>query len=250
MSRDIGILRQEAAAFEERLAAVKAKAAPPDFPWYPYRTLLNLEHLDRLLTGENRALFDSGSERRVADIGAADGELAFFLESKGLRVDVIDYGPTNFNQLRGARNLKKALGSSVEVHDVDLDARFQLPRNRYDVVVFLGILYHLKNPYYILETLARATRWMLLSTRITRFAGEPRLEVRPLPVAYLLDPTECNNDSTNFWIFTETGLRRLLARTGWEVRDYISLGNTTNSDPATAEGDERAFLLAESRVQR
>jgi hypothetical protein len=246
MSRDIGVLYQEAGAFEATLAAAKARAARSDFPWYPYRTLLNLENLDRLLSGGNRGVFEGC--RRVADIGAADGELAFFLESKGMRVDAIDHAATNFNQLRGARALKKALRSSVEIHDVDLDARFRLPRERYDLIVFLGILYHLKNPYSIMETLARATRWCLLSTRIARFAGDPRTLIEPLPVAYLLDPQECNDDSTNFWIFTDTGLRRLLARTGWEIRDWVSLGNTTDSDPATAAGDERAFLLAESRV--
>jgi hypothetical protein len=248
VSRDIAVLHQEARAFEERLAAVKAKAGPPDFPWYPYRTLLNLEHLDRLLTGEHRAIFERA--RRIADIGAADGELAFFLESRGLRADIIDHAPTNFNGLRGARLLRKAMRSHVDIHDIDIDSRFKFPRDSYDVVVFLGILYHLKNPYYILEALARSTRWCLLSTRVARLAGEPRTSVRQLPVAYLLDPTECNNDSTNYWIFSETGLRRILARSGWEVRDWLTLGNTAASDPATPEGDERAFLLAESRVRR
>jgi hypothetical protein len=137
----------------------------------------------------------------------------------------------------------------VEIHDLDLDARFEMPRTTYDLVVFLGILYHLKNPFYVLETLARATRWCLLSTRVTRFAGEPRVDIHHLPVAYLLDPEECNNDSTNYWIFTEAGLRRLVARAGWDVADYVSLGNTTASDPASPEGDERAFVLLRSRHQ-
>lgn len=67
-------------------------------------------------------------------------------------------------------------------------------------------------------------------------------------MAYLLDERESNNDSTNYWIFSDAGFRRILKRTGWEIRDYITVGNTANSDPATQEGDERAFCLAESRV--
>jgi hypothetical protein len=53
-------------------------------------------------------------------------------------------------------------------------------------------------------------------------------------LAYLVDPIETNNDPTNFWIFTVAGLRRILARTGWEVLDFVTLGATDASDPATA----------------
>jgi len=248
MTLDIEELRREASAFNLQLEARKREWGP-DFPWYPYGTLINFEHLHRLLTGENRQLFARfGKGSRIADIGAADGDLAFFLESRGYRVDVIDHAPTNFNGMRGVRLLKKKLRSSVGIHDLDLDDRFELPRGTYDLVVFLGILYHLKNPYFMLESLARTSRWCVVSTRIARFAGEPRVEIGPLPAAYLLDPAECNNDSTNFWIFTEAGLRRIFARTGWDIADYVSVGNTTASDPATPEGDERAFALLRSRL--
>ena len=74
------------------------------------------------------------------------------------------------------------------------------------------------------------------------------LLLQPLPVAYLLDPTECNNDNTNYWIFSEAGLRRILSRTGWDILDFITLGNDRDSDPASPKGDERAFCLVRSRV--
>ena len=141
-------------AFAPDLELMKKESAPSDFPWYPYGTMSNLRILDGVLSGENRTL------RALAP---------------GLVVaDIIDHGPTNFNGLRGARQLKEALGSSVEIHDIDLDAKFQLPRDDYDLVIFLGILYHLKNPYYALEALARFTQRCLVSTRIARFAGPDR----------------------------------------------------------------------------
>jgi len=48
------------------------------------------------------------------------------------------------------------------------DRPFTLPHDAYDVVLFLGILYHLRNPFYVLEELARRTTHLLLSTRIAR----------------------------------------------------------------------------------
>ena len=71
-----------------------------------------------------------------------------------------------------------------------------------------------------------------------------------VPVAYLVHPTECNNDPSNYWIFSDAGLRRILSRTGWEVLEYARVGQTVDSDPATAAGDERVFCLARSQLAR
>lgn len=190
--------------------------------------------------------------RATLDIGCADGDLAFFLESLGFEAQVIDYAPTNFNSLRGVKLLKQALSSSVVIHEINLDAQFSVPQQAYGLVFFLGILYHLKNPFYVLEALAHTTEYCLISTRIAKFNArfskpDRRTNLSQIPVAYLLDDLESNNDSTNYWIFSDAGLRRILKRTGWEVCDYITVGNTANSDPASGEGDERAFCLARSR---
>ena len=48
-------------------------------------------------------------------------------------------------------------------------------------------------------------------------------------------------------MFSEAGLRRILYRSGWDVLDFMTLGNTTDSDPATNKGDERAFCYLRSR---
>jgi tRNA (mo5U34)-methyltransferase len=231
--------------FERELSDLKRQLGPAGF-WYPYSTLGNLVHLEALLTGEHRQLDAVLGDGVVADIGGADGDLAFFLEQLGYRVHLIDNPPTNFNGLRGARMLKDALSSSVEIFEVDLDSQFTLPQARYETVLFLGIAYHLKNPYYAFEHLARSARRCLVSTRVIRFDPSKETHLRHLPVAYLVDPLETNNDPTNYWMFSETGLRRLLSRAGWDVLDFITVGNTEDSEPATAEGDERAFCLLQS----
>src|SRR5690349_256463 len=70
-------------------------------PWYRYDILGNLTHLDDLLHGPHRDLGQLAAGKPVADIGAADGDLAFALEHQwGFEVDVIDTAATNMNGLR------------------------------------------------------------------------------------------------------------------------------------------------------
>ena len=248
---DIAGLAAATVPFHAKLQELKAEVGKtmPGLHWYQWGSLGNFACMDRLLTDSHRDLLALADGRPIADIGGADGDVAFFLASLGCEVDLVDHGPTNMNGLHGARALRDALGSSVVIHDVDLDSQFQLPREDYGLVLFLGILYHLKNPYYALERLARAARHCVLSTRVARVSPDKGTRFEHLPMAYLLDERECNDDPTNFWIFTEPGLRRLVARTGWEVLDYLATGDTTDSDPSSVgEHDERAFCLLRSRV--
>jgi tRNA (mo5U34)-methyltransferase len=231
--------------FDKRLRIAKEQLEPPTF-WYPYDTLGNLINLGQLETGDELTL-ETLRGLTIADIGAADGDMAFYLESLGNRVDIVDHGPTNFNGLRGAARMKEHLGSSVTISDVDLDDAFTLPRERYDVAFLFGILYHLKNPFNVMERLARRARTCFLSTKVAKYAGSPAQPIASLPVAYLLAPGESNNDPTTFWIFSDAGLKRLLDRAGWEVVSYTTTGDVHGSDPAGPKHDERAFCYLRSR---
>ena len=246
-------LCSRAASFAHVLEARRRELAPPGF-WYPYGTMGNFIVLNRLLTGANRSLLSNIAPARAADIGAADGDVAFFLEQEGWDMTIIDNGPTNWNGLRGARLYKEAVASSVQIIEMDIDSQFKL-NQRYDLVFFMGILYHLKNPFYVLEHLGQHAKYALLSTRIMRWsrpkehadADQPRQLLEHLPLAYLLGPTECNNDATNYWIFSDAGLRRLISRTGWTILDYLIVGDADDADPFTNEHDARAFCLLESQ---
>jgi tRNA (mo5U34)-methyltransferase len=254
---DIALLDMNSQRFRRQLQKKKEELAPTDFGWYPYGTLNNFHLLSNLLTGDSRNCLEQVGDGLIVDIGAADGDAAFFLESLGYRVHVADFPPTNFNGCRGIHLLKQALSSNVEILEVDLDSQFKLPAQRYELAFFLGILYHLKNPYLALESLAKYARHAFVSTRITRFniaagaegsaVNPTRIELRDAPVAYLVAADETNNDATNFWMFSEAGLRRILNRAGWDVIDFMTVGNTRDSDPATAAGDERAFCFVRSR---
>jgi tRNA (mo5U34)-methyltransferase len=249
----------QAVKFETELKANKKAAEPEDFPWYPYGSLSNFEILNRLLKDQYRDFDFLAGDKPIVDIGAADGDTCFTLESAGYQVYAVDNAPTNYNSCRGIKSLIQVRQSSVQLLEVDLDSQFRLPDVEFSFAFFLGILYHLKNPWFVLESLAKKVRYAVLSTRIARFnlppdkastrAGinESRVGVRTVPMAYLLDADECNNDATNFWIFSEAGLLRILHRTGWDVVQYMTLGNTQTSEPAHGAGDERAFCLIRSR---
>jgi 2-polyprenyl-3-methyl-5-hydroxy-6-metoxy-1,4-benzoquinol methylase len=216
--------------------------------WYPYRTLTNIHTLEQVcaVAGLDLLQVCRGPHGRIADIGAGDGDLAFFFEKMGFTAEIIDNEYTNFNRLQGARVLKEVMNSSVEIQSVDLDSQFALPDKKYDIVFFLGTLYHLKNPFFVLEKLARVTTRCFLSTRVAKRTSDGQ-NLSPYPVAYLLAPQECNNDDTNFWIFTDEGLKRIADRTGWKVVSYITVGETKYSTPADPDHDERAFCLLERK---
>lgn len=237
--------REMASAFGIRIDQIKSEHSPSDWSWYGYDTMANLHMLEQLLSDICPELFSSVSGP-ILDIGAADGDFAFFLESLGFDVDIVDLPSTNWNGLRGAYELKRRLDSAVDIHEIDLDSAFQLPDQQYDLVIFLGILYHLKNPFYVLERLSASSKRMVLSTRIARQTADEERLLEDIPVAYLVDELECNNDPTNFWIFSRLGLERILKRSGWKTVNFITVGDTAESNPRENEHDERAFVFAES----
>jgi len=236
----------EVAEFERHIASLKANILSMRGNWYPYSSLANFQMLNEIVPGGWIKFQESLVGTRIADIGAADGLTSFFLEKHGIDVDIIDHAQTNFNGLRGARELKTALNSPVKIYDIDLDSQFHLPNN-YEFTLLLGILYHLKNPFYILEQLARTSKRIALSTRIFSHNVVGGVMLRDIPVAYLVGPDECNNDPTNYWMLSRAGLQRILERSGWNVKGFKTFGATDKSDPFSSENDERAFVYAESR---
>jgi hypothetical protein len=243
-------LQLATAAFQRKLNAVKESLGAQDFPWYPYDTFGSTRPLDALLLPNSVELLKKlAGNQPVLDVGCGDGELSFFLEScmdsPNCQIDAVDYPPTNHNGMRGIRRLKEALGSKVAIHEMDIDDGLNLPRPLYGLTLLLGILYHLKNPFRVLERLAEHSQFCLLSTRVAQTT--PRgARMGDEALAYLVGEYELNADESNYWIFSEAGLRRILERTGWKVHGLVKTGNTANSEPVRLDRDERATCLIES----
>jgi len=235
-----------ALAFQDVLMKIKARIAPQEFGWYPWDSFGTLVLLDKLLTGRNRFLRPLIGEAPMLDLGCGDGDLAFLFESIGCRVCAVDHPDANYNRMQGVAAVKTALDSSVRIEALDLDREPRLPIRRSGLALCLGLLYHLKNPYGVLESLAGVARYCLLSTAITRFAPDQRTDVNALPAAFLAGRDGLRGDDTNYWIFTETGLRMLLDRTGWEICDWL-LVRDDESVLWSMQRDERVVCLLRSR---
>src|SRR5208283_2407249 len=90
-TQGIEAVRDMAEQFREVLCRARLGIRNPGFEWYPYDTLSSLTHCNQLLRGANRAIFGpDGGGRKVLDLGCADGELGFFLESLGYQVTAVD----------------------------------------------------------------------------------------------------------------------------------------------------------------
>jgi SAM-dependent methyltransferase len=245
VNADLTRIRKRAASFRKDLASLKARLRTEEFEWYPYDTLSVFDHLEKLLTGENRRLLELAGNLPMLDVGSGDGDLAFFLESLGFAVHVVDSPQANHNAMRGLFRLREALGSSVEVHTADLD-NSPLPPGPFGLVFLLGVLYHLRNPLHVLDALARHAHHLVLSTRVARVTPGAGTPIWDEPVAYLAAPREFNRDDSNYWIFSWAGLARALDLSGWEMRESMAVkGPTTPLDPIP---DERAYCLLRSRL--
>lgn len=138
--------------------------------------------------------------RTVLDIGAWDGFFSFEAERRGAaRVVASDYyawrgeGWGTENGKAGFELARAALDSRVE--DIEIDVMDLCPERVgvFDVVLFLGVLYHLKNPLLALERVASVTRELMILETVVDMVGLKR------PAAAFYPARELNGDPTNWW---------------------------------------------------
>ena len=85
---------------------------------------------------------------RVLDIGARDGYFSFELERRGAEVVAVDYMDPAETGFPVAREL---LGSSVDFHVGNIYDLTPERHGTFDLVLFLGLLYHLRDPLLALD---------------------------------------------------------------------------------------------------
>ena len=95
---------------------------------------------------------DDLSGKRALDIGAWDGWFTFELERRGAEVVSIDrWDNPRF------REMHAALGSRAEYRQMNVYEVDPGKLGRFDIVLFLGVLYHLKHPLLALERVCSVT---------------------------------------------------------------------------------------------
>jgi len=232
--------------FSKQLAEAKTVPLPLQLTWYPYDSMASIDHITPFLRehfAEFERAFRAGP---VIDFGCGDGDIPLFFASLGCKVAAADNPPNNHNWMAGLRALRDRMNLPVEIHELDADTATQIPGGPFGLVFSLGVLYHLKNPYLALETLANHSRYCVLSTRIADVT-KSGLPIKDEPLAYLLDHRETNNDPTNQWIFSPTGLERIIKRSGWRIIDQLTRGCTHDSNPIDLDKDARKFLFMRSQ---
>lgn len=91
---------------------------------------------------------DTLTGKRVLDIGARDGFFSFEMERRGAEVLAMDYVAPNET---GFSVAKEILGSKVEYLHENLYSLSADKIGKFDIVLFLGVLYHLRDPMLALD---------------------------------------------------------------------------------------------------
>lgn len=91
--------------------------------------------------------------KRALDIGPWDGFYTFELERRGADVVCIDYV-----DLDTFRNLHRTLGSRADYRRLDIYELDPKDIGAFDIVLCLGVLYHLKHPLLAIEKLCAVCR--------------------------------------------------------------------------------------------
>jgi tRNA (mo5U34)-methyltransferase len=106
----------------------------------------------------------------VLDIGCNAGFYSFELARRGARVTAIDSNPHYLRQAQWAARLY-GLEKQIEFHCMQV---YELARQRprYDLVLFMGVLYHLRYPLLGLDVVARTARRLLCVQSLTLGGAE------------------------------------------------------------------------------
>ena len=86
----------------------------------------------------------------------------------------------------------------------------------FDVVLFLGVLYHLPNPLLALERVALVTRDLLILETVVDMVGVRR------PAAAFYPDRELNGDPTNWWGPNHAAVIGMLRSVGFTGVDVIT----------------------------
>ena len=168
------------------------------------------------------------SGKRVLDLGTRDGFFAFELEKRGAEVVAIDYQPLELTGFGVAAELLHSKVSFVQdnIYNVSVEKY-----GMFDIVLFLGLIYHLRNPLGALDLIRDVCRGELyLETQAIDNAfltTEGKLvalsslspELVQVPIMQFYPGAALNNDITNYWAPNFKCMEMLLLESNFEVID-------------------------------
>jgi tRNA (mo5U34)-methyltransferase len=214
-----------------------------DFPSFKWRQIQ--DHLPRDLAGWT-----------ALDIGCNAGFYSFELARRGAAVTGIDHDPHYLRQAHWAAE-QFGLGSRVrflEMQVYDLAAHLET----YDLVLFMGVLYHLRYPLLGLDVVARKVRRRLIFQTLTMPGEEVCDPPADLPIYdrdLMQDPGwpklafiehRLADDPTNWWAPNHAAVEAMLRSAGLQVLErpgheiYICEPREPREETAWIEAEMRA----------
>jgi tRNA (mo5U34)-methyltransferase len=163
--------------------------------------------------------------RSVLDVGAWAGGFSVEAKRRGAaRVVAVDHYTWNAPEFRGREAfdlVNRVTGFGLEAVDIDLDVpQLSLAElGTFDVVLFLGVFYHLRDPIAGLREVAALAREVLVVETLV----ERRLNPRPSMIFY--PGNERDDDATNWWGPNVACMVELLRQVGF-ARIEITPGIT------------------------
>lgn len=174
-----------------------------------HRVNLDLLRLPEDLTG-----------RTVLDVGAWDGFYSFEAERRGaervLATDWFCWGGPGWGSKAGFELARRALDSRVE--DLEIDVLKLSPERvgTFDLVLFLGVLYHMRHPLLALERVYSVTgNQLILETHVD-------LLDLPVPAMRFYPSAELNDDPTNWWGPNPPAVVAMLREVGFRRVEVVS----------------------------
>jgi tRNA (mo5U34)-methyltransferase len=179
------------------------------------------------------------SGKTVLDIGCNAGFFAMRMKERGAsRVVGIDTDPT---VLRQARFLSKRFGLDLELQHRSAYDIVEL--GHFDIVLCLGVLYHLRHPLLALDNIARICRERLFAQMVLRVSADdflPAPDYEMTEYAVFDNPAfprmffieqSYDNDSTNWWFATRSCFTAMLRSAGFRDLTDTVVGDTIICTP-------------------
>ena len=116
----------------------------------------------------------------------------------------------------------EALNSSVETIVADFMEVDLKTVGQFDIVLFLGVLYHLQNPFLALQRVASVTRELA----VIETAAIELHKHRDLALCEFYETDELNGDISNWWAPNEKALLGMCRAAGFKGAKIISLSPT------------------------
>lgn len=202
-----------------------SEAAVPEINWFHSFDLGDgkiIEGIKALNFLQREADLILGSDlggRTVLDIGAWDGFFSFEAERRGaarvVATDHFCWSGAGWGNRLGFDFVHAALNSKVEPVDVDVHDLSSDELGLFDKVLFLGVFYHLKDPYVALEKAAAMCSDCLVIETVTALPREK------LPAMRLFESGELASDPTNFWAPNLPALEVMLRTFGFDRVEFM-----------------------------